>query len=279
MKEPAHYPEQSVLLTRLNTYFIPGSGYTPNSLKCLLLALIALFPSTMLKAADMLNEAWKKGNAFYQQKEYDSAAHYFEIIAAAKPADATVFYNLGNTYYRLNNMGYAVLNYEKALKRKPGYKEAADNLLLTQSRIPGFIQPVKDIFFVTWWKSLTAPATIIAWSVASLLLFIALIGLLLYRRLNRQLYIRPQIIGALTTLWLLSLFMAIAASRSLITDVRAVVVSNNTYLSNKTSKGVITLPVGTTVRIISGNNTASCEVELEDNRSGYVRRDQLKVVE
>lgn len=278
MKDPVHYPERSVLLTT-NTRFIPGSGYSPNSLKYLLLALIALFPSSMLKAADLLNEAWKKGNAFYQQKEYDSAARYFEIIAATKPADPTVFYNLGNTYYRLNNMGYAVLHYEQALKRKPAYKEAADNLLLAQSRIPGFIQPVKDIFFVTWWKSLTAPATIIAWSVASLLLFIGLIGLLLYRRLNKKVFIRPQFIGGLAVLWLLSLFMAIAASRSLITDIRAVVISNNTYLSNKTSKGVITLPVGTTVKIISGNNAGSCEVELADNRSGYVRRDQLKVVE
>ena len=48
---------------------------------------------------------WAKANAFYQQKNYDSAAVYYEKIAAGKPRQAAVFYNLGNTYYRLNRIG------------------------------------------------------------------------------------------------------------------------------------------------------------------------------
>jgi tetratricopeptide (TPR) repeat protein len=279
MKEPAHYPEPSFNQTRLNKILITGSSYSISRIRYAALLLIAVFQASFLHAAADLHQSWKKANTFYQQKEYDSAARYFELIAASRPADPTVFYNLGNTYYRLNNIGYAVLNYERALKRKPDYKEAAENLLLAQSRIPGFIQPAQDIFFVTWWKLLTAPKSIMTWSVISLLLFIGLIGLLLYRRLNKQVYIRPQYIGALTVCWLLSLFLAVSAARSLVSDIRAVVVSGNAYLSNKNSKGLVTLPVGTTVKVLSVNEAAAYEVELADNRSGYLQKDRLVIVD
>ena len=148
---------------------------------CLVLAAVI----SCLPAQGSPHQCWKQGNAFYQQKQYDSAAACFERIATHHPDDPKVFYNLGNTYYRLNKIGLAVLNYERALKRKPDYTQASENLALTQSRIPGFIQPVKDIFFIRWWKALTASGLIMVWSILSLILFIAFIGLLLYRRLNR----------------------------------------------------------------------------------------------
>src|SRR5437867_3206445 len=81
-------------------------------------------------AAGDHNATWQKGNAFYQQKQYDSAAFYYEQLAALKPQNAEIYYNIGNTYYRLNKIGPSVLNYERALKINPGYKEAHENLLL-----------------------------------------------------------------------------------------------------------------------------------------------------
>lgn len=242
----------------------------------LLLAMAAM--RSEARAADNFQVAWQKANTFYQQKEYDSAAYYFEQIARTKPADATVFYNLGNTYYRLNNIGAAVLNYERALKRKPDYREAADNLALTQSRIPGFIKPAQDIFFVTWWKALIAPGTIVAWSVASLLLFIGLIGLLLYKRLRKGTYIRPQYIGTLSTLWILSLVMAFAASRSLVADVKAVVMSSNATISSKTSKVPGNVPEGTSVNVIA-TSAGAYEVALPDGRTGFLQKDLLQLVD
>ena len=50
-------------------------------------------------AAGNYPSLWQKGNSFYEQKQYDSAAVYFEQIAAVKPQNAEIYYNLGNTYY------------------------------------------------------------------------------------------------------------------------------------------------------------------------------------
>ncbi len=106
-------------------------------------------------AAGNYNDQWQKGTSFYSQKQYDSAAFYFEQIAAGKPLNAEVYYNLGNAYYRLNKIPLSVLNYERALRINPDHKEAKDNLILAQNRISNHIPNAGDIFFITWWQSLT----------------------------------------------------------------------------------------------------------------------------
>ena len=93
------------------------------------------------------NAWWQKANRFYQEKNYDSAAAYYTKLAKLNPENPEIFYNLGNTYYRLNKIGFAVLNYEKALKLKPDYRQAQDNLELTQSRISNRIQQSPPTFF------------------------------------------------------------------------------------------------------------------------------------
>src|SRR5947199_7094884 len=98
-------------------------------------------------AAGDQNTLWQKGNAAYQLKQYDSALYYYEQLAAQKPRNAEIYYNIGNTYYRLNRIGHAVLNYQRALKIDPGYKEAKDNLLLAQGRISNNIHDAGNIFF------------------------------------------------------------------------------------------------------------------------------------
>lgn len=255
--------------TFLNTRI---SNYFP-----LFILLFLSLPAS--KAVASPESDWKAGNRFYREKEYDSAAYYFERIATVKPADAAIYYNLGNSYYRLNNIGLAVLNYERALKRKPDYREASDNLLLTQARIPGFIQPAKDIFFVRWWQAATAPGKIMLWAVVSLLLFIGLISLLVFRRLNRgRVFVRPQYIGALTLLWLTGLFLAVSAARSAVDNVRAVVVADNATIPREGNKGVISLPQGTTVTVVSVKG-ASYEVATPDGRLGILTKSQLAIID
>lgn len=244
-------------------------------------ALLILLCSSISAYASP-EQAWKKGNDFYQQKQYDSAAFYFEQIAATRPTDATVFYNLGNSYYRLNKIAPAVLNYLRALKRKPDYKEAAENLLLTQGRIPGNIAPAEDIFFVRWWHALTAPGLITLWSVLSLLFFALMIGLLLYRRLQKgKVFIRPQLIGGACLLWLLTLFFTLCAARTALKDTQAVVMQPETLLlaaPGSTGKPLSQLAEGITVKVGTTSGSWS-QVTLPDGRTGWVSSNTITVVD
>jgi len=226
--------------------------------------------TTCFAAADV-NPVWQKANSFYQQKQYDSAIYYYEQLAASKPDNAPLYYNLGNAYYRSNKIGPAVLNFERALHIAPNFTAASDNLTLTQSRIANKITPVPEIFFVRWWKNMTNAANATATAVLSLLLFIVLIGILLQNRFRRPQWLRGQMIGGLMIIWLCTLIIAVESAVHAHSRDIAVVMQSDAPLmtSNQQTKTQSLIPEGTTVKIISAKS-GWVEVLLPDGRSGWL---------
>lgn len=218
---------------------------------------------------------WQRANGLYTQKQFDSAAYYYEKIAASEPGNAEVYYNLGNAYYRLNRIGLAVLNYERALRIDPDYKDAKENLALTQSRIANKVPDVQDIFFVSWWNSLTSPGKATAWTITCLIIFIVVLGILLLRRLNKLNSVPPQLIGLLSLLWVVFLCFAFFSAQNAADSHEAVVMQSDAPLLNTVQgKTQSLVPEGTTVRLseIKGNWV---EVRLPDGRTGWMQQSLL----
>lgn len=220
------------------------------------------------------NLYWQKGNEYYQQKQYDSAAWYFELIATQKPNNADVYYNLGNTYYRLNKIAPAVLNYERALKLNPDYKDARENLVLTQSRINNHIIPVNDIFFIKWWHKITRPDYANNYAVGALVFFLfvlILYGLKLFRKAPEKLQMM-QLPGFVIFICLLLLLLSFFSSSNSVGQNTAVVMQSDVPLLNADLKGkpLTLIPEGTTVKLGSEKG-AWIEVVLPDGRNGWIQ--------
>lgn len=221
-------------------------------------------------------DVWQKGNAFYQQKQYDSAAFYYEQLAAQKPRNADIYYNLGNTYYRLNKVALAVLNYERALKIAPDNKQAKDNLMLAQERISNRIHGSEPIFFIRWWESITRPGLATAWSIVALITF-SLFVLLLYLRRYSKTYsgkVPAQLLGLLAFVFCLLIILSISAANNSTTDSTAVIMMNDAPLMNPElkDKPLLLIPEGTTVRIRT-ERQGWMEISLPDGRAGWIRQD------
>ena len=241
--------------------------------KTYLISALILFSCYHSMAVGNYNAQWQKGTIFYQQAQYDSAAYYFEQIAALKPQNADVYYNLGNTYYRLNKIAPAVLNYQRALQINPDYKEAKDNLALTESRISNHIQTTSDVFFLDWWHTITHPNKTGAWSVAALITFILIIVVLFVRRYQKSGHKIPvQLPGILGFFCICFLVLAFAAAKKAQQSNEAVVMENDVPLMNNEQKGkpLSLIPEGTTVKILD-EKPNWIEVSLPDGRSGWVQ--------
>lgn len=232
--------------------------------------LFFVFCSVVCFASDV-NPVWQKANNFYQQKQYDSAIVYYQQMAASRPGNAPLYYNLGNAFYRSNKVGPAVLNFERALRIDPDFAAASDNLTLTQSRIANKINPLPEIFFVKWWKNLTDAAHANTTAIISLVLFIALICLLLLHRFRKPQWLRGQIIGGLAAIWICALIIAVQSAVNANARDMAVVMQGDAPLmtSNQQTKTQSLIPEGTTVKIISVKS-GWIEVELPDGRSGWL---------
>jgi hypothetical protein len=93
------------------------------ALTCLALCLVS---TTFLIAQPATQFA--KANQEYAAGDFKAAIADYEELVRSGQDTPNVFYNLGNAYFRQNNFGHAILNYERALALEPHHPEAQANL-------------------------------------------------------------------------------------------------------------------------------------------------------
>ena len=86
--------------------------------------------------------AFEKGNELYRKEKYADAAIEYENILKSKKHSADLYFNLGNAYYKLNKVGPAIYNFEKALLLNPNDTDIKNNLLFAQKMM---IDEVKEM--------------------------------------------------------------------------------------------------------------------------------------
>lgn len=114
----------------------------------------------------------------YQQGQYGAARDSFLMLEQQGYSDAPLYYNLGNTFYALNDLGRAILYYERALKQEPDFLPARQNLTLAKSKCEDDYLEVEDFFAWRWLKSAAQRLGARGWMWASIGTAWILIGLL-----------------------------------------------------------------------------------------------------
>ena len=168
-----------------------------------LITFLSLFliPCSYLFAQTPFDQA----NAAYAEGRYEEAATQYEALLA-ESADAILYYNLGNARFKQGELAQAILNYERALRLKPNYKDAQYNLAFAQSKITDNIVE-QDFFLSAWTRTVRNCLTESTWIILSVSLFIlALVGILLFL-LGREPWIRKT---AFHIAWIALLFSLIA---------------------------------------------------------------------
>lgn len=119
-------------------------------------------------------------DAEYDKGDYQQAVHDYEEIVRTTP-DAYVYYNLGNAYYRIDNLPRAILCYERALLLAPGDADIRFNLQMARTKTIDKIVPEAEMFFFAWWREAVNTTDADGWAlVAVVAIWIALVMALLY---------------------------------------------------------------------------------------------------
>ena len=104
--------------------------------------LFSLFFST-----SALSQSKTEADTLYTKEKYEEAANMYEKILATQGEAAEIYYNLGNCYYKLDNVPYSILNYERALMLDPGDGDIRANLALARARTVDRVTPPSEMFF------------------------------------------------------------------------------------------------------------------------------------
>lgn len=153
-----------------------------------------------------------KANELYSQELYnDACALYMRIIEEGYES-AALYYNLGNTCFKLNDYPNAILYYERAKRLAPNDEDILYNLKVANSRIVDKIEPVPELFFKKWWRDIYTAFRSSTWAVAGiLLLFVLFSGISVYLLAN-SITIRKTAFYAALIAFLLTIFIFFLAS-------------------------------------------------------------------
>lgn len=246
----------------------------PLSLILLAVMIFAIpAPATAITKKNADDE-YKKGN--YQQAIRD----YEELLK--KWPSVELYYNLGNAYYRTDNITRAVLNYERALLLSPGDEDIRFNLQMARSKTIDKITPKSEMFFVTWYKSLVNFTSIDGWANTAIIsIAIALLLILCYLFGKKILIRKAGFYGAIffVVLFISSNIFAYEQRRILTRRTGAIITAasaplKKTPVANSEYNTII--HEGSRVEIIDDTMKDWKLVELEDGREGWIQSSQME---
>ena len=75
---------------------------------------------------------FEQGNDLYQKEQFEQAAAKYEAVLKEGMVSDEVYFNLGNSYYKMNKVALSVYNFEKAKQLNPTCSSIENNLTFSQ---------------------------------------------------------------------------------------------------------------------------------------------------
>ncbi|MEM6724432.1 MAG: tetratricopeptide repeat protein [Bacteroidota bacterium] len=139
--------------------------------------LTSLFVVTAFVAlAQKPAEQFKLANEALAAEKPELAVQAFEALLEQGYQSENLLFNLGNACLATDQLGKAILYYEKALLLDPDDKDIQHNLKIAQTQRVDDIQALPPFFLIQWWQGLRDSLSANMWSVFCLLFLFAMSG-------------------------------------------------------------------------------------------------------
>ena len=224
-----------------------------------------------------------KATASYNQGNYEEAISFYEQILKEGEHSSSLYFNLGNAHYKLNQIAPSIYYYEKALLLKPGDPEILNNLAYANNMTLDDISPLPEPDLERLYKSILYTFSTNVWAFSGILFMFLFVGLYLFflgsRHPNRK---RIGLISSGIAL-MLALFCtgfsylryrAYVESQPAIIFKREITVRSE---PNKDSSPVFLLHEGTKVQV-KDSLDVWWKIELADGQTGWAEGETLRLL-
>ena len=224
-----------------------------------------------------------EADSAYLRGEYQQAIKDYENLLK-KGASADIYYNLGNAYYRTENITQAVLNYERALLLSPGDRDIRFNLQLARSKTIDKIVPESEMFFITWYHSLVNLMSVDGWARTAILSLSLVIVLSLLYLFSERIWLRKVgFFGGIVMLlvFLLGNLFASQQKQNLQFRKGAIVIATSVAVKSTPAKNgtdLFILHEGTKVNITDGSMKDWKEIRLADGKEGWIESKKIEMI-
>lgn len=219
----------------------------------------------------------------YMNGDFKQAIQIYEELLKDGEA-AEIYYNLGNSYYKSDDIAKAILNYERTLLIEPGNADAHANLELARAKTIDKIEAIPEIFFVTWGKALVNTMSSNQWAYTAIIAFLLLI-------ISASLFIFSKNVVAKKCGFFAAIAMLIIVVLSNVFSMRqksriinrnnAIIVAPSAAVKSTPSESGTTLFVlheGSKVEITDSTMKNWKEIKLEDGKVGWLPDSSIEVI-
>lgn len=229
------------------------------------------------------SEKFNQGVTYFTSGSYKEALQIWTDIYNTGYRSSGLNYNIGNAYFKLNNIPDAILYYERAYLLNPADEDINYNLQIARTFIVDRFQEIPELFFVRWYNVVSLFLSTNSWakiSIGSFILCLLLLSLYIYSSRYRH-----KIIG----FWLAVFFFVLTLSsfaftvrnKSLVYDSHKAIISSP-LVSGKSSPDnsgtdLFVLHEGTRVSI-EDEVGEWFEIMLSDGNKGWVPVNSLSII-
>ena len=249
-----------------------------------LMAIVVSCCVVPLLHAQEPGQVFSAGNGLYEAGRYDSALVVYQSVLRAGYESAELYYNLGNTYFKMGALGRAAANFERAIRLRPGDPDARANLELVANLAVDDITPLRGFWPLRawrWWLNLFPPA-MLGWlaAIGYVAAGVAGVGVILGRGTGARLWSqRVALIGAAAAVLFGGTLLAgqWRAARS----IEAVVIPEEVVVRSAPvddpSLDIFTIHEATKVRI-DNRSESWVEIVLLDGQVGWVPAEAVEII-
>lgn len=228
------------------------------------------------------NKLEKEAEKFYAEKDYRQASQIYETLMK-QGESADLYYNYANTQFKLNNLGQAILFYERALVLSPYDNDIRRSLEFAKTTTTDKIAGYHSFFLVDWFENMGKIFNANQWAYICVGLFVLSLLFGLTFLFSSTLSIRKISFH----ISIIALFFAIISfiytfheRQYLSNNPYAIVTAGSTSVKASptlTGKELFVLHEGTKVKVI-GTNENWNKIEIADKRIGWLQKSTVEAI-
>ena len=235
------------------------------------------------RAQDDVSGLWQKAEEAFAAGQWQNALNFYQMIEGEALQSADLYYNIGNTYFKLDDKAHAILYYERALKLDPSHDDALHNLEIARQLTLDKIDSVPEFILVSWFRQLRQRCSADSWAWITLGLLLVTGGLLTLYRNGASLALRRISFILACVSFLLAVFtfiFSLQQKRAVTRQDSAVVTSPVCSVKSSPADGgttVFVLHEGTKVRLLD-NVGDWAKISIADGRQGWAPSGTFEVI-
>ncbi|MDZ4663624.1 MAG: tetratricopeptide repeat protein [Bacteroidota bacterium] len=246
------------------------------------IAIIFIFVLGIVNAS-FSNDLIQKAEKAYDNKNYKEAISYYQKLINEGNKSYELYFNLGNSYYRNKELGYAIYYYEMARKLDPNDQDVQINLGIAAAKTIDKIDAKENFFINAVRSNVVNVVSTDCWAWFSIAL-VVVTCILFFTFIHSGIVIVKRISFVFSIIALVA-FIAVYLFGSSALNAKkenkfAIILLKEVKITNEPNSGAtmkFALHEGTKVRIVEANSDWVL-IKLDNGNEGWVKQTEVGII-